>query len=84
MIRCGKTDLAGELRAVGDVADDDLCALQRLELVVRIASELVLDKMFGCCGLADIVVEGADRASKPLPPTMRQASSASCPTACEC
>ena len=56
----GQSDLFGQLRAVGDVAGNNLGALCRAQSVVGILALLVLDKIIRRREFPNVVVERAN------------------------
>ena len=55
-----QTDLLRQAASIRHVAGNDLCALMRAQAIVWVLALLVLNEVFGCCQLTNIVIEGSD------------------------
>ena len=62
-----QTHFAGELCTVCNMADYDLCALRRLQTVVRVLFHLIFDEMFRGGRLAYVVVQSSDACQEAVP-----------------
>ena len=54
----GQVVLVGQLQSVGDVTDDDLCAVNVRQVLVRIKARLVLGEVDGVLYLSYVVIQG--------------------------